>query len=547
MNTIKNMKKQLAGSVIFLLVGFCLVAFSFLKPGVNSNEMDAFRADILTYLRSISVGPRTKARISCPQTLHRAGGWTVFLALYDNGRECAQGFGENDRLGNALLAGVKQMLYADNGTERFSKDELDRMRFFVSLTPSQGMPISFIEYRGKALELVDDVVAVRQLTKEKIAAQITAGKEYLLRMMDPEKHAFFKRFDAKTGKGEDQLRTIYTASSLYTFLKMDKIDEDNRIRDAISPIASFLLSMQVADGEQKGAFHYSFFLDTKEKENMFVVGTASKTIFTLLALYDTRKDNRYLNAARAAGDWLLSMQREDGTIRTYATFRNGTWHYGKKFSCLYTGQVLSALSRLYGATKDVTYLEGAKKIARILSEKARRDGYFLKDEYRLSNDPIPTSWVVMSLLDYYKVSHDKKTRNIVRRSAQELLKRQKRDRRDILNYGRFDGTQAGSGNGWINEVLGELYAYGKAQKWRGYERYREAMVLVSRWLIQNTYSPENTYFLEHPEKVYGGIIRNQQEESVRTDAVCHGVNGYIMLLNMVSDDFSLCVREEPLD
>ena len=106
-----------------------------------------------------------------------------------------------------------------------------------------------------------------------------------------------------------------------------------------------------------------------------------------------------------------------------------------------------------------------------------------------------------------------------------------------MNLGRFDGTMASSGNGWINEVLGELYTYGNAEGWRGCAKYKEAMILVSRWLIQNTYSPENTYFLKQPEKAFGGLIRNRSEEVIRTDAVCHGVNGYIMLYDALPDDF----------
>ena len=68
----------------------------------------------------------------------------------------------------------------------------------------------------------------------------------------------------------------------------------------------------------------------------------------------------------------------------------------------------------------------------------------------------------MSFLDYFKVTHDREIQKVLRRSAEELLKRQKKDPRDIMNLGRFDGTMASSGNGWINEVLGELYTYSKS-------------------------------------------------------------------------------------
>jgi len=498
------------------------------------------------YLRSISAADQVSDEVPCPPSLDIDGGWTVYLDLYDKGVECARGMGQNSSLGDALLAGYRNTLYADDGTAYLTKNEIDRSRFYVRLVSSQGESSSFIEYCGQAFELAGDVVAVRNLTKTQLAARITDGKEYLLRIMNAEWHAFFKRYDAQDGTGEDRLRTVYTASSLYTFLKIAGHEQDERINEAIVPVASFLLSMQVTEGRHKGAFHYSFFPDSQIKENRFVVGTASKTVFALISLYNTTHDEQYLAAAQAAGNWLLSMQREDGTVYNYAELHKGAWHYGNKFSCLYTGQVLSALSRLYGVTHDVRYLKGAEKTALFLSEKARHDNYFLNDDYRPANDPIPTSWAVMSLLDYYKVTHDSEIQKVLRLSAGELLKLQKKDPRDILNLGRFDGTLATSGNGWINEVLGELYTYGNSENWRGCAEYKEAMILVSRWLIQNTYSPENTYFLEQPEKAYGGLIRNRKEESVRTDAVCHGVDGYILLYYALPDDFHIKFKERVL-
>ena len=521
------------------LVGLFLLGVVVLSQCCKVRVEDTIRADTLMYLRSLSAADSINDKVQYPSSLDIDGGWTVYLILYDKGIERAKGMGKNSSLGGALLTGFRNTLYADDGTAYLTKNEIDRSRFHVALVPSYCESSSFIEYSGRACELVGDVVAVRTLTKSKLAAQIMAGKEYLLRMMDVKWHAFFKSYDVQTGTGENRLRTIYTASSLYTFLKISGHKQDDRINEAILPVASFLMSMQVTEGKHKGAFYYSFFPDSHEKENRFVVGTASKTIFTLIMLYNKTHDEQYLNAAQAAGNWLLSMQREDGIIYTYAELRNGTWYYGDKFSCLYTGQVLSALSRLYGITHDTRYLKGAGKIALILSEKARQENYFLNDDYRYADSPIPTSWAVMSLLDYFKVTHDMEIQKVLQLSARELLKRQKKDPRDILNLGRFAGTLATSGNGWINEVLGELYTYGNSEEWPGCEEYKEAMILVSRWLIQNTYSPENSYFLEQPEKAYGGLIRNQSKETVRTDAVCHGVNGYIMLYDALPDDFHI--------
>jgi hypothetical protein len=225
-------------------------------------------------------------------------------------------------------------------------------------------------------------------------------------------------------------------------------------------------------------------------------------------------------------------------------YNHGQWIYDKRYSCLYTGQVLSALSRLYGAASDKRYYAGAEKIARLSAERARKQGYFMRDDYRLPDDPVPTSWMVMSLLDFYRASRQEPYKRIYLKCSDELLKRQLRDAEDILNYGRFKGTYATSGNGWINEIMGEVLKTCRDENDEDCEKYKEAIILVSRWLIQNTYSEENTYFLQMPQPALGGLIRNRLEEAVRTDAVCHGVNGYVTLLGELEENWIFEVPEK---
>ena len=203
-----------------------------------------------------------------------------------------------------------------------------------------------------------------------------------------------------------------------------------------------------------------------------------------------------------------------------------------QFSWLYHCQVLSALSRLYGVTGESGYLQGAQKIKRLLVTRAAAQHYFLQDEYRPAVDPVPTAWGVMSLLDYYKVTHDAGVVDVLWRLADELMRRQQRDPGDIWDYGRFAEDTYASSNGWINEVFSEVYLYGTKTGWDQVQlaKVRESLLMVTRWLIQNTYSPENTYNVKNPARAIGGLPRNFSLKEVRTDAVCHGVNGYLNML-----------------
>ncbi len=456
------------------------------------------------------------------------GPWTAVIQAYRRGEVLFSAEAAADTIAAAL---------GQSAAEAALKKEVlpaaDNYRLFISLKKGDGSKTALVEYQGRALEVAgEDLVALRRLDKDLIRTKIQAAKNYLMKAMDPQYHGFYKKYDALRDKSEKQLRTIYTASSLWTLLKLSDMAADPVITERIPQIAGFLLSMQVPEGPMKGAFYYSLSLKDGGKKSFVVVGTASKTIFTLLELYRRYKDPKYLEAAQNAGDWLLTTQKPDGTLTTSFRFVENEWQGSKGFSTLYHGQVLSALSRLYGVTNDEKYLSAAARLAEIMMTRAEEQNYFLRDDYRLSEDPVPTSWGIMSLLDYYKVTAKPEAKEAMISLTRELIKHQHAEPGGILNYGRFEGSTASSGNGWINEVFSELYLYGETAGLDEpeMERIKLSILRVTRWLVQNTYSAENSFRLKNPERAIGGLIRNSIEESVRTDAVCHGVNGYINML-----------------
>ena len=105
-----------------------------------------------------------------------------------------------------------------------------------------------------------------------------------------------------------------------------------------------------------------------------------------------------------------------------------------------------------------------------------------------------------------------------------------------------------SGNGWINEVMGVLFNFCQKEQLHNCNQYRNAMVLTSRWLLQNAYTPQNTFNIKNPANAIGGFITNITTETVRTDAVCHGVNSLITLLTIAKQKQEVFVTlpERPL-
>ncbi|MDP2741492.1 MAG: glycoside hydrolase family 76 protein [bacterium] len=383
----------------------------------------------------------------------------------------------------------------------------------------------------------NEIIIVPKIDKELVSQKIEQGVDFLFRAENKETNGFYKMYDAVNDDFGTQVHSVYSASIVYTLLNVYEFNKDKRIMDGVSKWADFLLFMQNNDKKDKryGAFSYSYDLGKKEKEQKFVVGTSALNILTLLKLHELNGNSKYLESAKLAGDWLVTMQQPNGSIMSYSRYDNvkGKWVHSAKESFLYNGQVLTALSRLYKKTGDKKYYDSAEKIAIYFAEKYEKERDYIVDEYRTKN-PISNSWVVMSLMEFYKnANQDQRYKSIVFELGDKILANQKTDASNLLAQGMWNDAYSSSGIGWISEVMTEMYKFCKAENKTDCDKYKDASILATRWLIQNTYSEENSSSLKNPEMALGGIFWNVSNKYVRTDSICHGLNGYLGIVNEI--------------
>lgn len=493
--------------------------------GGTYDTADAFGTDVVQRARACPTGRGGEALAGREPPLGTAGYWEASVAVYADGVQTHKGSAAGMGLDATLCDAVNHAIGATPGSPLS-----EQARLLITLRPDGGDPHSIVEFEGKGYELVGDLIPLRTLTRRDVRRAVESNKDYLLRIMHPELHGFSKKYDVARGGFDDRLRTIYSSSSLYSLLRVNALEVDPRVEANIEPIADFILSMQKQDEPYRGAFHYSYDLTTGEKERRFPVGTTAKVIMTLAALYERDQDPRYLQAAIAAGDWLLSLQTPDGGFPVDVAWRRGAWDTNEAFSLFYNCQVLTGLSRLYAISGAPRHLEAASRLAGKLLGMVEEQGPLLRDQYRRKVESISTSWLAMALLDYSRINPASGSLEVAFKNLDALLPLQMTDPSDIANYGRFSDTRATSGNGWINEVVSELLLTCEATGRPDCDRLERSLILTTRWLIQNSYSPQNTYHIKDPDAVIGGLIRNAREQSVRTDAVCHGVNSLVGLL-----------------
>jgi hypothetical protein len=403
----------------------------------------------------------------------------------------------------------------------------------------------------RTFEVNNGLLVIDEMDKDLIKEKIEEGKNYLLRMIDKDKNGAHKYYYAIEDSFEERLHTIYTSSLLYTLLNIYEKEEDPFLLEQIIDSGEFILSMQNKEEDKVyGAFSYSYYfpssgegesLDKEGREKKFVVGTTSKTIFTLIRLYNLTGDERYLKSAEMGADWLLTMQEEDGSMKPYLRYRDGAWYHGTKESLLYNGQVLSALSKIYILTGKEEYLKGAEKIATRFAQKYEEAGRnFIIGDYR-SKNPISNSWVAMSFIDFYKATKNEYYKDIIFEMMDLIIEEQKNNKEDLKDYGQFKGAYSSSGNGWIAEVLCETHSLCNEEMVQDCERYKDSLLKVIRWNMQHTYSEENSFSLGNPERALGGIFWNENKKYVRTDSVCHGLNAYIGILDYLEEGLILSV------
>jgi hypothetical protein len=543
--------------LLFFLVSPVIIAGTYQTITLQQN--DAFRWDVIKYVQQeaehdTAFNARNKNSAKTLDARWVNGGspdlikWAASVSIYKNGEEIGSGKASNHFLSKTLSKATQ--IACKNA--HLQSSELKSIRIKVTFYyPPDGRQYSMISDKNNpdwAQELIGNIIPVRQMDTALLKEVIQLEKSYLLRMMDPESHAFFKHYDAKNDKNDSKIRTISTASSLFTLLKVNNISSDSAIEQQIKPIAKFLLMMQEHTGKNAGAFHYSYSKKTNKKDQHFVVGTASKTIFTLLMLYEATHDEKYINAAKKAGNWLVTKVDTQGYVSPAVKIVNGQEVQIKRQSFLYSGQVLSALSRLYAVTHDQHYYNAATHIANRMVDTVEKKGAFVGDSFRTPNS-VTTSRIVMALVDYAKINPEIKYRDTITQSAQALVHHQIDASWDAFNEGRLMDIITTSGNGWVNEVMTALYPFCKNHKMSGCASYKHFIIHSSRWLIQNVYTDQNMFAIKNPLNAKGGVMRNFAEKTVRTNAVCHGLNSLVGLQSIVGKENQSLqfLPERPID
>lgn len=143
-------------------------------------------------------------------------------------------------------------------------------------------------------------------------------------------------------------------------------------------------------------------------------------------LYLLNNDTKMLTKVRAAADWAIENQKEDGSWVTF-TYENPKHPY----SSMAQGEGISLLIRAYLGLKDERYLIAAEKALKFMLlplEKGGTTKYEGNDVYfyECTEDPlILNGWIfsLWGIVDYCKYFRDEKVKNILNKTFNTLEKK----------------------------------------------------------------------------------------------------------------------------
>jgi uncharacterized protein YyaL (SSP411 family) len=187
------------------------------------------------------------------------------------------------------------------------------------------------------------------------------------------KKGFSKLYSLKHGWFGPYVETTgYIIPSLYDFMGADGHRKDE-VAAAVRASLAFLIDNQYPDGAFGDSLSFNPLVYRTGSPMVFDTG---QVIFGLLAGHRAGDDPRCLASARKAGDWLLTVQEQDGSWMRYTYSGKARTYYSR---------VAHSLIELWKVTGDDRYRDGALKQLRWVVAQQTPKGSFRNISFEADN------------------------------------------------------------------------------------------------------------------------------------------------------------------
>jgi uncharacterized protein YyaL (SSP411 family) len=232
--------------------------------------------------------------------------------------------------------------------------------------------------------------------------------------------------DGGISKGYDSLRNRWAPSypettgyTIPTLLNVAVAFDRPELEGLALALADYLLSCTTSEG---GVAHWA------SSEEYPIVFDTGQVMFGWLAAFDATGDQRYLQAAVRAGNWLASIQHSSGSWQDYQ-------HLG--VAKVIDTRVAWALLELYQRTQKDAHRQAAVRNLEWAMQQQNADGWFQRCAFTEDEDPFThtLAYTAEGLFECGCILDEKRYIEAARLTANALLTRQHDNGKLASTYG----------------------------------------------------------------------------------------------------------------
>jgi hypothetical protein len=245
--------------------------------------------------------------------------------------------------------------------------------------------------------------------------------------------------------------------------------------------------------------------------------------FIAAACLERTDSDRYADEMRLLMDWGLGHQRKDGVFWTPSG--------GEQY--FMPGQFLLPVSYFYRKTKDKKYKEAFDR-AFAVYDPALRDTMAFGPEWHV---PYAPAWFTMPLAQMYAETKDARYKDLIFAINDRVVLAADINSRYQV-YPDYDGMLAPKplsyGNNSVTaaalESLTDAAIVARmAGDMERFKRYQAVIKRTTAFLLRLQYTPTNTYYLQHRDRVVGGFKYDMVNTKLWMDNVWHLTSAFIKI------------------
>lgn len=314
---------------------------------------------------------------------------------------------------------------------------------------------------------------------------------------------------------------------------------NNIIRQLLATQGIFALAENLGDAELRKVGeknlaaifrkYYKFEAETGfgffEGDVTIKLGGAALGIVTIL---EGEISSEYAEELEALSKFVEAMQQPDGSFQTF--YQPPNFENNERF---YSGEALLAAARLAEFTGEQKWLDFVEQSFEYYQAKITKNFF-----------PQFVPWHTMAYAEAWWETNDAKYVDFIfwmnDRLIDEMLETETEDLRTLGRFYNSAKSEYGPPHSSSTAIYleGITYAYEVALAEKDdarVEKYREAILLGARSLLELQFTTKNSAEFENPEKLLGSIRRAIDRPEIRIDQIGHAANALVRVKNVLED------------